>query len=67
MAGRHDARNTENAHTQAGNLFRLMEADQQNRLTSNIAGAMVSVPAEIQQRQIAHFTRAGARVLSSPP
>ncbi|CAN7541040.1 catalase [Rhizobacter sp. LjRoot28] len=57
-AARHDDRGVADDFTQAGNLFRLMTADARDRLTSNIAGAMAGVPAEIQQRQIAHFTRA---------
>ena len=58
VAGRHDERGASDDFTQAGNLFRLMPADAQDRLTSNIAAAMRSVPAAIQQRQIEHFTRA---------
>lgn len=44
--------------TQAGNLFRLMKPDAKKRLISNIVGSMQSVPKEIQERQIAHFTKA---------
>ena len=57
-AARHDERGAADDFTQAGNLFRLMTADARDRLTSNIAGAMAGVPAEIQQRQIGHFTKA---------
>lgn len=35
-----------------------MLADAQERLISNIAGAMKSVSREIQDRQIGHFTKA---------
>ena len=45
----------DNPYQQAGDLFRLMTADEQERLTSNIANALRSVPAEIRQRQLAHF------------
>lgn len=44
--------------TQAGNLFRLMSAEEQARLTGNIASAMQSVPRAIQLRQIRHFYKA---------
>jgi catalase len=57
-AGRYDERGESDDFTQAGNLFRLLPADEKDRLTSNIAGAMRGVPAEIQQRQIGHFTKA---------
>ena len=60
-AGRHDPRGTADDYTQAGNLFRLLAADAQDRLTTNIANAMAGVPAEIRERQIAHFTRADPR------
>ncbi len=61
VAGRFDARGLEDDYTQAGNLYRLMPADAQDRLTTNIAGAMASVPVEIRERQIAHFKQADAR------
>jgi len=57
-AGRHEAREHEDDFTQAGNLYRLMPADERARLVDNIAGAMASVPAATQQRQLAHFDRA---------
>ena len=60
LAARHDARGQEDDFTQAGNLYRLLPADEQDRLTSNIAGAMHSVPLAIQQLQIGHFTKADA-------
>jgi catalase len=60
VAGRFDARGTEDDFTQAGNLYRLLPPDQQDRLTSNIASAMASVSAAIKARQIAHFTKADA-------
>ncbi|MFZ4116350.1 MAG: catalase [Chthoniobacterales bacterium] len=44
--------------TQAGDLFRLMTPEEQNRLFSNIAEAMSDVPKEIQERQILLFTKA---------
>ncbi len=44
--------------SQAGDLFRLMDAEQQQRLFRNIAEAMEGVPTEIIERQLAHFDRA---------
>ncbi|KQU78322.1 MULTISPECIES: catalase [unclassified Rhizobacter] len=58
-AGRYDERGQSDDFTQAGNLFRLLPADEKERLTSNIANAMRGVPSdEIRQRQIEHFTKA---------
>ncbi|MBM6592429.1 catalase [Microvirga pudoricolor] len=54
-ADRYDHRAGNDDYTQAGNLFRLMPADEKERLFSNIAGAMHGVPFEIVKRQIAHF------------
>jgi catalase len=58
VAGRYDERATADDFTQAGNLFRLMTPEAKERLVTNIANAMQSVPDEIRQRQIAHFTKA---------
>jgi catalase len=57
-AGRYDGRGTEDDYTQAGNLFRLMPDDEQDRLTTNIANAMRGVDSAIQRRQLAHFYQA---------
>jgi catalase len=57
-AGRYDERGTSDDFTQAGNLYRVMQADAQDRLTSNIASAMKDVSEEIKKRQIGHFTAA---------
>jgi len=43
---------------QAGDLFRLMNPDQQSQLFGNIAAAMAGVPEVIQRRQLVHFTKA---------
>ena len=45
-------------YTQAGNLFRLMSAEQKNQLIGNIVNAMKTVPTEIQERQVGHFYKA---------
>ncbi|MEO3427569.1 catalase [Pelagibius sp. CAU 1746] len=57
-AERYNHRDGNDDYTQPGNLFRLMDAGQQQRLFSNIAAAMQGVPEEIVQRQLVHFHRA---------
>ncbi|WP_159997567.1 catalase [Roseomonas sp. 18066] len=57
-ADHHDHRAGNDDHTQPGNLFRLMDTAQQQRLFHNIAGAMQGVPRAIIDRQLAQFTRA---------
>ena len=57
-ADRYNHRDGNDDYTQAGDLFRLMESDQQERLFANIARAMAGVPETIVQRQIAHFAKA---------
>jgi catalase len=59
-AGRYDGRGKEDDYTQAGNLFRLMPADEQQALFDNIAGPLSQVNAEIIARQLAHFDQADA-------
>ena len=44
--------------TQPGNLFRLMNPEQQQRLFKNIAAAMAGVPENIVRRQLMHFQKA---------
>lgn len=57
-ADRYNHREGNDDYTQAGNLFRLMPADAQQRLFKNIAAAMAGVPLEIVHRQLAHFHKA---------
>ncbi len=57
-AARYDHRESNDDYTQAGNLFRLMDAVQQQRLFQNIAEAMQGVPDVIVQRQLEHFSKA---------
>ena len=45
-------------YRQAGNLYRLMNADQKAQLIGNLVGALKPVPREIQVRQIGHFHKA---------
>jgi len=58
VTGRYDERGTSDDFTQAGNLYRVMKPDAQDRLTSNIAGAMKDVSDDIKAVQIGHFTKA---------
>ena len=51
---RHDG---DDPYTQPGDLFRLMTAEEQDRLTTNIAKKMESVTDGVKQRQLAHFPR----------
>ena len=57
-ADRWNHRDGNDDYTQPGNLFRLMNAEQQKRLCGNITEAMQGVPADIVQRQLVHFHRA---------
>jgi catalase len=61
VAGRYDPRGQDDDFTQAGNLFRLLDADAQDRLTTNIANAMRGVPRDIRERQVGHFRKADPR------
>ena len=56
--GRYDHHLGNDDFTQAGNLFRLLPRDAQERLIHNIVMSMKDVPPEIQLRQIQHFLRA---------
>ncbi len=57
-ADRWNHREGNDDYTQAGNLFRLMPAAEQQRLFQNIAEAMEGVPQEIIDRQLVHFNKA---------
>ncbi len=57
-ASRYDHRAGNDDYKQAGDLFRLMNAEERARLIDNIVDSMKSVPPEIQSRQIAHFYQA---------
>ena len=57
-ADRYDHREGNDDYTQAGDLFRLMTPEQQERLFGNIARAMGGVPEEIVRRQLEHFEKA---------
>lgn len=57
-ADRWNHREGNDDYTQPGNLYRLMNADQQQQLFHNIAAAMVGVPQVIVDRQLVHFDKA---------
>ncbi len=57
-AARYNHRDNNDDYTQAGNLFRLFDDGQRQRLAAAIAGAMQGVPQEIIDRQLEHFDRA---------
>jgi catalase len=57
-ADRYDHREGNDDYTQVGNLYRLMPADERQRLHQALAGAMSSVPREIVDRQLQHFAKA---------
>ncbi|RJG12196.1 catalase [Pseudomonas cavernicola] len=57
-ADRFDHRVDDDYYSQAGALFRLMDAGQKELLINNIAGAMKSVTRDVQLRQIGHFLKA---------
>jgi catalase len=59
-AARYDHRAGNDDFTQAGDLFRIMPADQQDRLMDTIAGAMSGVPSDIVERQLGYFRKADA-------
>ncbi|MGF6274582.1 catalase [Massilia sp. UYP11] len=54
-AGRFDFRGREDDYTQAGNLFRLMDAQARQNLCDNLAGPLSQVDEAILQRQLRHF------------
>ncbi|NIA67825.1 catalase [Pelagibius litoralis] len=57
-ADRYNHRDGNDDYTQAGDLFRLFDDAQKERLFANIAAAMGGVPDFIVQKQLAHFSAA---------
>ena len=51
-------RGVDDDYIQPGNLYRLMPADEQQRLIENIVGSLRKVPKEIQERMVQHFYKA---------
>jgi catalase len=65
-ADRYSHRDGNEDYSQAGKLYRLMNAEQRAQLIGNLVGALKGVPRVIQERQIGHFHKAdpeyGSRV-----
>ncbi len=59
-ADRYNHRDGNEDYSQAGDLYRLMNADQKTQLIGNLVGALKPVPRFIQVRQIGHFYQADA-------
>ena len=57
-ADRYDHREGNDDFSQAGDVFRLFDAGQRQRLFQNLAESMVSVPDFVIERQLGHFTKA---------
>ncbi len=55
---RYDHRQGNDDYTQAGNLYRLLTPEQQERLAQNIVGSLSQARQDIQMRQLCHFFRA---------
>ena len=60
-ADRYNHRDGNDDYTQAGDLFRLMTPEGQQRLFKNTAAAMAGVPEHIIQRQLGHCHKADPR------
>ncbi len=57
-ADRYDHRDGNEDYRQAGDLFRLMRAEQKTQLLGNLVDSLKSVPRFIQIRQLGHFYKA---------
>jgi len=53
-------RGVDDDYIQPGNLFRLLPADEQQRLIANIVGTLKEAPEAIQRQMVEHFARADA-------
>lgn len=60
-AARYDHRQGNDDYTQAGDLYRLMTPDQQERLVQNIVGSLSQARQDLQMRQLCHFFRADVK------
>lgn len=57
-ADRYNHREGNDDYTQPGNLFRLFDDGQRDRLAANIARHMAGIPEDLMQKQLAHFAKA---------
>jgi len=53
-------RGVDDDYIQPGNLYRLMSPEQQKALVENIAGSLKKVPRDLQEKMVAHFSKADA-------
>jgi catalase len=60
-AARYNHRQDNDDYRQAGDLFRLIGKEAQQRLVNNVAEAMQGVPREIVERQLGHCAKADTR------
>lgn len=60
VADRYDSAVGHDDYTQPGNLYRLFDNGQKERLTSRIAGGLKQARPEVQMRMLCHFFRADA-------
>ena len=51
-------RGVDDDYVQPGNLYRLMLPEQQKSLAENIAGSLKKVPKDLQEKMVAHFSKA---------
>jgi catalase len=58
VADRFDSTVGHDDFTQAGDLYRLLDEGERDRLTTRIAGALGQARLEVQRRQLGHFLRA---------
>jgi catalase len=57
-AARYDHREGNDDYTQTGNLYRLFNEGEKDRLCENIAGSLGQTPVRIQELQLTHFEKA---------
>lgn len=58
VVDRYDHHKGNDEYTQAGNLYRLLKPDAQQRLVDNIVDSLGGARQDIQMRQLCHFFRA---------
>jgi catalase len=60
IVDRYDSSIDHDDYTQPGNLYRLFDEGQKDRLTTRIAGGLGQARREVQERMVCHFFRADA-------
>lgn len=58
MQGYEQKRGVDDDYIEPGNLYRLMSSEQQKALAENIAGSLGKVPKDLQEKMVAHFSKA---------